>query len=209
MIARNSLRGWAVLAAWLLLVPSTPVEAHNRKGDHWYKLGQQAEAHKEYDKAVEYYTKAMHEDPEDPGYQIGLRRARFEASQEHVQAGMKLRKDQKLEEALVEFQKAFNADPGSAIALQEVKETTDLLDQKKKGNVAEPLTPLEQARKESTALIESMLPVPELKPVTNKIPQLKMKISPPRCCMRPSGNWRASTCSSIPLTTETRKPIWT
>ena len=177
MIVGNRLRAFAGLAAVLLLLPASPAEAHNRRGDRFYKLGQQAEARKDYDRALEYYNRAVHEDPEDPGYQMGVRRCRFEGSQVHVQNGQKLKKDGKFEEALAEFQKAFNMDPSSAVAMQQLRETTDLLDQKKKG-VAEPITPVEQARKESVEMIESMLPVPQLKPITNQIPQLKMNNQP-------------------------------
>ena len=60
----------------------------------------------------------------------------LQAGQVHVEAGMKLRKAGELEQALVEFQKAFSVDPGSSIALQEIKQTTELLDQKQKGQPA-------------------------------------------------------------------------
>ncbi len=56
-----------------------------------------------------------------------MRKARFEAGQEHVKAGQKLRTEGKLEEAVQEFQKALIADPSSAIALQEIKRIQDML----------------------------------------------------------------------------------
>src|SRR5258708_17574671 len=135
MIACNKLRGLAMIATALLAVPADTLEARTRKGDKLLKLGQQAEARKEYDKALDYYDQAIHEDPQDPGYQVGARRVRFQASQVHVEAGRRLLKAGQLEEALVEFQKAFNTDPGSSIALQEIQQTTELLDQKKRGNL--------------------------------------------------------------------------
>ena len=46
----------------------------------------------------------------------------------HVNAGQKLRADGKLEEAMAEFQKALIADPSSAIALQEIKRTQQMLE---------------------------------------------------------------------------------
>jgi general secretion pathway protein D len=182
MIANNQLRGLALFAAALLL-PVNSLDAHTRQGDKYLKLGREAEARKDYDKAIEYYDKAVHEDPQDAGYQMGSRRAHFAASQVHVQEGLKLKKAAELEKALVEFQRAFTVDPSSAIALQELKETSAMLDEQRKSNLPPgqvPLSPVEKARKESIAMIESLLPVPQLKPVTNLIPQLKMNNQPPK-----------------------------
>jgi general secretion pathway protein D len=182
MIAINRLRGLALVACALLVMPDS-VDAHTRKGDKFLKLGQQAEGRKEWDKAIDYYDKAVGEDPQDAGYQLSSRRAHFAGSQVHVQAGLKLKKAGDLEQALVEFQKGFTVDASSSIALQEIKETTTMLDEKRRGNLPPgqvPLTPLEKSRKESIAMIESMLPVPELKPVTNQITLLKMNNQPPK-----------------------------
>ncbi len=180
MIASNRLRGFAVVASALLLQPVNSLDAHTRQGDKYSKLAIQAEARKDYDKAFELFDKAVHEDPQDAGYQMGSRRTHFEASQVHVEAGLKLKKSGELEKALVEFQKAFTVDPSSAIAVQEIKETTAMLDEKRKNPGQEVLSPVEKARKESIAMIESLLPVPELKPVTNKITLLKMNNQPPK-----------------------------
>ncbi|MBZ5610659.1 MAG: tetratricopeptide repeat protein [Acidobacteriia bacterium] len=169
--------------ALLLVVPANTLEARTRKGDKLVKLARDAEALKQYDKALDYYEQALSQDPQDPGYQLGSRRLRFQASQEHVDAGVKLRKDGKLDQALAEFQRAFSIDPGSAVALQEIQQTKEALDQVTKGAVRPgetPLTSVEKARKESLAMIESLLPVPELKPITNLIPQLKMNNQPLR-----------------------------
>ena len=72
MIASNRLRGLAMLAAALLLQPVSSLDAHTRQGDKYLKLAQQAEARKDYDKAVEYYDKAVHEDPQDRRLSNGL-----------------------------------------------------------------------------------------------------------------------------------------
>ena len=45
----------------------------------------------------------------------------------HVNAGQKLRADGKLEEAMGEFQRALIADPSSAIAMQEIKRTQQMM----------------------------------------------------------------------------------
>ena len=179
MIASNRLRGLAVFAAVLLLLPAEPLQA-NKKGDKLAKLALAAEASKEWDKALEYWEQAIKLDPKDLSYQLGTRRTRFQAGQAHVEAGMKLKNDGKLEQALVEFQRAFAIDPGSAISIQEMKEVTEALDQKRKTPGEPAMTSAEKARQQSLAMIESLQSVPELKPITNLIPQLKMNNQPIR-----------------------------
>ena len=178
MIACNNLRGIAVVMAAILILPAGSLEARTKKGDKLVKLALNAEAVKDYDKALDYYQQALSQDPKDPGYQLGARRMRFLAGQTHVEAGIRLRNSGQLEQALVEFQRAYSLDPGSAIAAQEIREVSDALDQKKKGQEA--ASPVEKARKESLEMMESLQPVPELKPITNTIPQLKMNNQPPK-----------------------------
>jgi len=176
MIVCNRLRGLALVMAALLALPAGSLEARTKKGDKLVKLARDAEAQKDYDKALDYYEQALSQDTQDPGYQLGARRMRFLAGQTHVEAGMRLRNSGQLEQALVEFQRAYSLDPGSAIAAQQIREVTDALDQKKQGKEAQ--TPVEKARKESLEMIESLQSVPELKPITNTIPQLKMNNQP-------------------------------
>jgi general secretion pathway protein D len=183
MIASNNLRGFAMLAAVLLLLPADGLEARTRKGDKFLRQGRDAEARKDYEKALELYEQAVSQDPQDPAYQLGARRVRFQAGQMHVEAGLKLRTAGELEQALVEFQKGFSIDPSSAMALQEIRRTTEMLDQKRKGagpSGEPPMTSADKARKESLEMIQSLLPVPELKPVTNQISLLKMNNQPPK-----------------------------
>jgi general secretion pathway protein D len=181
MIPYNKLRALAPLCVALMLLPVGDLEASNRKGDKLYKLGEQAEARKDYDKALQYYQQALDLDPKETTYELAARRTRAEAGEAHVDAGKKLLKADDLEKALAEFQKAFAADPGSMIALQEMQQTKELLDQKQKGLVPpgeKPLTSAEKAQKDSLEMIQSLQSVPELKPVTNQISLLKMNNQP-------------------------------
>ena len=111
----------------LALLAGLPGQAGTRKGDKFFKQAQAAEVKKDWDLALQFYKQAVDEDPRDSGYLIGLQRARFQASAMHVDRGQKIRADGKLEEAISEFQKAIIADPSSAIALQELKRTQDML----------------------------------------------------------------------------------
>src|SRR5579863_7578823 len=183
MISINQLRAIAPLCIALMFLLVDGLQAKNRKGDQFYKLGIKAEAEKEYDKALEYFQKALATDPQETIYELAARRARFESGQQHVQVGKKLLDTSDLEKALAEFQKAFAADPGSMIAFQDIQQTKELLDQKAKGLVKpgeKPLTSAEKAQKESLEMIESLQPVPGLKPVTNQISLLKMNNQPPK-----------------------------
>ena len=80
----------APLCVALLLLPADGLQARTRKGDKLFKLGSDAEAHKEYDKALEYYQQALSTDPKETIYELATRRARFESGQEHVKVGKKL-----------------------------------------------------------------------------------------------------------------------
>ena len=183
MIPLNRLRILAAFCALWLTVPTASVEARTRKGDKFIKLGAQAEGRKEYDRALDYYQQALAEDPQDASYQLATRRVRFETGEAHVEAGNKLLKAGDLEQASAEFQKAFSVDPGSMIALQNMQQTKELLEEKRKGLLPpgeKPLTSAEKSQKESLAMIESLMPVPELKPVTNQISLLKMNNQPPK-----------------------------
>ncbi|HTC36939.1 MAG TPA: hypothetical protein VK724_26405 [Bryobacteraceae bacterium] len=173
----------ALLSATWLMFPAANLDASTRKGDKFLKLGTQAEARKEFDKALGYFQQAMKEDPKETSYQLAARRARFEAGQAHVDAAKKLQTAGDLEKAYAEYQKAFNVDPGSMIAFQNMQQVKELLDQKQKGLLPpgeKPLTSAEKSHKDSLAMIESLQSVPELKPVTNQISLLKMNNQPPK-----------------------------
>jgi general secretion pathway protein D len=183
MIPFNRLRVVALLSATWLMFPAANLDASTRKGDKFLKLGTQAEARKEFDKALGYFQQAMKEDPKETSYQLAARRARFEAGQAHVDAAKKLQTAGDLEKAYAEYQKAFNVDPGSMIAFQNMQQVKELLDQKQKGLLPpgeKPLTSAEKSHKDSLAMIESLQSVPELKPVTNQISLLKMNNQPPK-----------------------------
>jgi tetratricopeptide (TPR) repeat protein len=102
----------SILLAFALLAPVNPVQAKTKKGDRFLAEGRGYEAKKEWDQALMAYEKAMAEDPSDIGYQMAMQKARFQAGQVHVEAGMKLRTLGQLGEALLEFQKAIMALPG-------------------------------------------------------------------------------------------------
>src|SRR5689334_10615297 len=113
----------AVLLAALMIGPLTPVEARTRKGDRFLSQGRAAEAKKDWDAALQAYEQALGEDPSDIVYQMANTKARFQASQVHVDKGLKLRSSGQLGEALLEFQNAYATNPSSSIAQQELIRT--------------------------------------------------------------------------------------
>src|SRR5258706_11464660 len=96
---QKHLRAWLTLALVLSLA-ALALDAKTRKGEKFFKQGQEAEFKKDWDTALENYQKAVDESPTDSGYVIGMRRARFQAGQMHVDRGEKLRTEGKLEEAM-------------------------------------------------------------------------------------------------------------
>src|ERR1039457_3728518 len=145
------LLGLAVLAG-LVAVPMT---ARTRKGDKFLAQRKEREVHQ----------------------------ARFQASQAHVSQGLKARKEGSLGQALVEFQKAYGIAPSSSVAEQEIKTTTQMIErEKKKGADSDTrsLTPSQLARRNSEQKLDSMLPVPELRPLNQEPINVKMNGQHPK-----------------------------
>jgi general secretion pathway protein D len=185
MIAGNKLR---LLAGFLVLLLACPTpelwaKSNTKKAEKLMKLGHEAESKQEYEVALEYYSQALELNPSQPAYQLAVRRVRFQAGSVHVKNGQKLREAGQIEQALGEFQKGFLLDPSSAIALQEVRRTQEMIDRNRKGNVSgadATLTPADLERKKTLERISSMMSVPELKPITGQISTLKMNNQPPK-----------------------------
>src|SRR6266567_4714744 len=184
MLYCKKLATFGVLVA--LLAPMTaPLEARTKKGDRLLQAGRAAEIRKQYDAALDLFEQALSEDPGDAGYQLAMRRSRFQAGQAHVERGLKLRGDRKTAEALVEFEKANAIDPSSTIAEQEVRRTRAMLEREKKQALSPEgvkpdevgLTPTEIARKDTQDKLDRITTVPELKS-SAVIPPLKMNNQP-------------------------------
>jgi general secretion pathway protein D len=176
----------ALLCALLLLIALGALLQAKDKGDKDFKAAEAAAAKNDWDKALPLYMSALDKNPNNLAYTIGMRRARFQAGQMHVNRGQKLRVDGKVEDAMAEFQKAIIADPSSSIAIQELKRTQALLEEKKAGGKAGAnpsaanLTPAERERRSSDDRVASIEAPPELAPVVARIPPIKMNNQPPK-----------------------------
>src|SRR5215467_13506686 len=138
------------------------------KGNDHYKAARKAEDLQDYDTALQYYQKALAEDPQNADYRIKFNQILFEAGEYHIKKGQDLREKGDLQGAAAEFQHAATLDPGSSIAVQEFRNTVDQIN--------------DLARKQDEAAagpnntVESDLAAgpPELKPLSNAPVSLKM-----------------------------------
>jgi general secretion pathway protein D len=177
----------AILVVAAMLGPVVPVQARTKKGDKFLSEGRSHEAKKEWDAALEQYEQALSEDPAEMVYQMSAEKARFQAAQRHVDAGLRIRAEGQLGDALIEFQKAYAINPGSAIAVQELQRTQEMILRERKrvedtGKEATPeqrgMTPVEEARKNVLDRIRRMQPVPELRPLNREPINLKINNQP-------------------------------
>jgi general secretion pathway protein D len=173
----------AIVLSGALLGPLAPLEARTRKGDRYLAEGRVAETKRQWDAALEAYRKALVEDPAELLYQMAVEKSRFQAAQGHVDEGLRLRGLGQLGEALLEFQKAYTLNPGSAVSQQEIQRTQQMIERErqrveqngKESPLSEQaLTPVEESRKQTQDKIRRMLPVPELRPLNPQPIDLKM-----------------------------------
>lgn len=192
-------QGLAIALSGLLLLPPVQLLASNRKGDRYWNQARSEEAKGNLDHALQLAEQAYEQDPSDIGYQLEVRRVRFEAGDLHVRNGRKLRNAGKLSEALAEFEKAYGIDPASDIAMEEIKRTRAMIQRNAetpttpqaaaaqaaaeaaaKKDEEKTLTPAELARKQMQDRTDSLLPVPVLRPLNPDLIDLKMNNQKPR-----------------------------
>ncbi len=162
-----------------------------------FAQGLAAEDQKDWDKALAAYEKALAASPSDMQYQIAVQRARFQAGQAHVDKGLKLRAQGQLDESMLEFQRAFTINPGSAVAVQEIRNTGEMI-QREKDRVAQTgkestpeeraLTPLQSLRKDREQQLNRILGPPVLKP-TNAVRNVVIKSNQPRLLFESLGKY--------------------
>ena len=184
----------AVLLAALMVLPPAPLIAGTRKGDKLRNQARVEEVKGNLDRAFEMTSQAVAEDPGDPAYLLQLHRLRFELGVQHISKARKLRDAGKLTEAMAEFQKAYDVDPASDIAIQEVRRTQEMIDREKNGGNkstgvtgasggtssqdTSSLTPAAYARKEQQERTDALSPVPILRPLNPELIDLKITNRP-------------------------------
>src|SRR5437879_10646953 len=131
--------------AWILmLVIGAP--AYSDQASAAYNRGVRAEAKPDYDAAFEGYAEAYRLKPKETKYIVPFLRVRGIAAEEHVRKGQVLRDNLKLQEALVEFERAADIDPTNLAARQEAQKTADMIktqaQQKEGAEGAKPMSTL-------------------------------------------------------------------
>ena len=117
------------VAVLLLAISFAALPAFADKAASLYNQGREAEARQDYETAYADYAQAYKLKPDNVRYRAAAERGKFLAAASHVHRGQILRDAGKLQDALVEFQKAVAIDPSSFIAVQEEKRTRELIQQ--------------------------------------------------------------------------------
>jgi len=113
--------------AIVVLAVALPLGAESAHSN--YNKGVDAEKRQDYERAFEYFQEAFRQKPKELRYRTAYEHTKFLASAAHVHRGQLLRDGGKLDEAIVEFQKASAIDPSSFIAQQELRRTQDMINQ--------------------------------------------------------------------------------
>ena len=87
--------------------------------------GRLAERQRDYDRAVVLYRRAVQERPNDRSAQLALERAMLRAAQQHYAAGRALARQSRWEEALAEYQIAYELNPTMGDIERELAETRE------------------------------------------------------------------------------------
>src|SRR5580658_1657093 len=111
------------LLVLLAILPAIPAD----KAKSLYEKGQDAEAREHFEDAYNYFKQAYDLKPKDLRYKSSFERLRFKAAATIVHHAQGLRDEGKLQEAVVEFQKAAQMDPSLFIAQQELKRTLQMI----------------------------------------------------------------------------------
>lgn len=97
-----------------------------------YKQGQAAEAHEDLETAFRYYALALSKNPNDIRFKVAVERVRETAAALHVRLGESLEAQGRFKDALIEFFRALEINPGNALATQDIAKTREQLEEKDK-----------------------------------------------------------------------------
>ena len=104
-------RGRRRASAVLLLIVLAAGGAAGCATSAAFRAAQQAELRNDFDRAVVEYGRAVEERPEDRQAQLALNRAKLRAAEAHYAAGRRLARSSRWEDALAEFQIAYDLNP--------------------------------------------------------------------------------------------------
>jgi len=156
-----------ILGALIVLLSLT-VAGYADDASAAYRRGVKAESQNNFDEAFQAYSQAHSLKPKDARYFTAFTRLRFYAATEHLRKAQSLRDSGKLQDALVEFQRAAEIDPTNFTARGEAVRTQDLIKKQTRTEEA-PKAPLALDK----AAQEAAGPV-ELQPLSNTLINLRL-----------------------------------
>lgn len=110
--------------AWILVALSISFWSCVSFGPHYYRSGNEAEINKDWDKAIEYYEKAVAEKPNEYAYKLALLRVRMSASMSYLNSARDLAALGEIDEAIKEYEKALSYDPSNRSIPEEMRRLT-------------------------------------------------------------------------------------
>jgi general secretion pathway protein D len=147
---RTTLRFVSCLLALCLLAPAAT--GWSGKGQKNYKEGLRQEAAQQWEKAAEEFSLAAAAEPSNSEYQLHLRRALFNASQQFSQQGATLMERGDYLGAYNAFRRAYGYDPSNELARSMMERAFKL--QTGKGENEDAARPAPTARPQATARLQ-------------------------------------------------------
>ena len=112
-------------AAVLLLAALAAGGAAGCAASGAFRSAQQAELQRDFDRAVLEYRRAVEERPDDRQAQLALNRARLRAAEAHYAEGRRLARLSRWQDALAEFQVAYELNPSRGDIAGELRAARD------------------------------------------------------------------------------------
>src|SRR6266478_5561492 len=131
----NNMKHLRIMLA-LILSMAISAPSYSDQANAAYARGVHAESQNQNDTAYEAYKEAYALKPKDPKYIAAYLRSRAAAAAEHMRKGQLLRDNLKLEEALVEFQRAAEIDRSNLGAQEEMSRTATMIKKQAQAGLA-------------------------------------------------------------------------
>src|ERR1700688_2000434 len=154
-----------------LVILALSVRAYSDDASAAFNRGARAESEKHYDLAYESYKQAFALKPREAKYLSAYLQSRSIAATEHIKNGQKLRDASKLQEALLEFQRAAQIDATNFIAAEEMRRIPILIEKQAAGLSTRRDSTPEAHLSQQTSNLEGPL---ELEPSPNSPISLRM-----------------------------------